>query len=304
MNIVKGTVMEEGRAKSLKNRIGEEKMWRVIFLLASLLTLISVVLISAFVIKEGVPFFKNVSVKDFLFSTLWKPTGKTPHYGILSFLVSSLEVTLLALLFSFPLSMALSIYLQKIANKRVKKIAESLVEALQGVPSVLFGLVGISLVVPFVRKVFGGNGYSIITGSIVLSIMVIPTLVNIISVSLSSVNKSLEEGSYALGATKAETILKIAVPSSKSGIITAVILALGRAVGETTAVLLVLGNAPLFPTSLTSMSRTLTMNIVTDMSYAEGVHMNALFATGVLLLVLILALNSVALHFSHTLRNE
>lgn len=299
---IKGMYLMNNKNKSIKLRLRYEKIFKLIFILASFVASLFVALITLFVLNEGLPLFKSVSFKDFIFNTVWKPTNSNPSYGILSFILSSLECTLLSLLFAFPLSLLLSIYLEEMATKKLKILCENVIEILQGIPSVIFGLVGMSIAVPFVRKCFGGNGYSILTASLVLSIMIMPTLVNIINVSISSVSTSLKEGSYALGATDADTIMKVVLRDSRSGIITAVILAVGRAVGETTAVLLVMGNAPLFPHRLTSMSRTLTMNIVTDMSYAEGTHMNALFATGMVLLVVVLALNSVSIYFVHKKR--
>ena len=281
-----------------------EGVAKSLFLVASLFVILAVVSICGFIFKEGASFFRTESLGGFLFSTVWKPTADVPSYGIFSFIIASIEVTFLSLLFALPLGLFVSIALEEVVSARLKSIIGGFIEVLQGIPSVIFGLVGMSLVVPFVKNRFGGNGYSILTSSIVLAIMILPTLTNVISTSLEGVNPALKEGSYALGATKAETVLHVVLKDSRLGIITAVILALGRSVGETTAVLMLLGNASLFPHSLLSMSRTLTMNIVTDMSYAEGVHMNALFATSLLLLIIILLLNSLTIYISHKVRKS
>ncbi|MDD3997789.1 MAG: ABC transporter permease subunit, partial [Sphaerochaetaceae bacterium] len=178
------------------------------------------------------------------------------------------------------------------AKGKSAEILRRSIELLAGIPSIIFGLVGIALVVPFVRSVFGGNGYSILSASIILAIMILPTIINISEVSIRAVSVELRENSTALGATRWQTISRVVLPAAKSGIITSIVLGIGRAVGETTAVLLVGGNAAVFPTSVTSMGRTLTMNIITDMSYAEGTHMSSLFATAVLLFFFILLLNA------------
>ena len=194
--------------------------------------------------------------------------------------------------FSTPIALACAIYLSEFAKGKSDEILRRSIELLAGIPSIIFGLVGIALVVPFVRSVFGGNGYSILSASIILAIMILPTIINISEVSIRAVSVELRENSTALGATRWQTIRGVVLPAAKSGIITSIVLGIGRAVGETTAVLLVGGNAAVFPTSVTSMGRTLTMNIITDMSYAEGTHMSSLFATAVLLFFFILLLNA------------
>jgi phosphate transport system permease protein len=250
-----------------------------------------VLFITIFLFKSGLPLFRKVSVLEFLFSTDWSPTAATPHFGIFSFIVGSFYVTGLALLIAVPVGLAVGIYLAELAEKRTSSFIRSAVELLAGIPSVIYGLFGIAVVSAATRFLFGGTGYSVLSAAIVLSIMTLPTIINVTEVSLRAVPRELKEGSLALGATHWQTIVRVLVPAGRSGIIAGVILGMGRAIGETMAVLMVGGNAPVMPRGLTSMVRTLTMNIITDMSYATGDHLTSLFATGIVLFVFILVLN-------------
>lgn len=231
---------------------------------------------------------------EFLFSIDWNPSNlNNPSYGILSFLLASLEVTFLAMIMALPIAIACAVYLSEFAKGRWANIVRGGIELLAGIPSIIYGLFGIAIIVPMVRNVFGGNGYSLLSASIILAIMILPTIINFSEVSIRSVPKELRSASLAMGATRWQTIYKVVIPASLNGIVSSIILALGRAVGETTAVVLVGGNAPVFALKPTDMGRTLTMNIITDMSYAEGTHMNALFATAMLLFLFIILLNLV-----------
>jgi len=271
----------------------------VILLASALVCVATVALITIFIFAQGIPTFRDVPLTEFLFSTNWSPSAADPHYGVLSFIVASFIVTGLSLLFATPISLATAVYLALFAKGRKAAILRESIELLSGIPSIIYGLFGIAVVVPFVRNVFGGNGYSLLSAALILAIMILPTIINISEVSISAVSPSLKEASVALGATTWQTISRVILPSARSGIVASLVMALGRAVGETTAVLLVGGNAPIFPKSPVSMGRTLTMNIVTDMSYAEGVHMSALFATAMLLFFFILALNLFVIHATH-----
>ena len=250
----------------------ENRTLERIFLCCALLSIASVILMTIFIFLRGLPLFKVTSLWEFLFSSNWNPTDNNPSYGILSFIVGSLYVTGLALLISVPVGLSAGIFLSELANQKMSKFLRSTVELLAGIPSVIYGLFGIAFIVPMVRNLFGGNGYSVLSAALILSIMTLPTIVNMTEVSLRNVSKELREGSWALGATKWQTIVGVLFPAARSGIITGVVLGMGRAMGETMAVLLVGGNAPIMPDHPTSMVRTLTMNIITDMSYAEGNH--------------------------------
>jgi len=275
----------------VKRRNYGEKLAEAALLGAALVSVLAVVFITVFLFRSGLPLFRKVSLGEFLFSTNWAPTAKEPHYGILSFIVGSFYVTGLALAIAVPVGLAVGIYLAELADKRASRFLRSAVELLAGIPSVIYGLFGIALIAPAVRNLAGGSGYSVLSAAVVLAIMTLPTIINVTEVSLRAVPRELKEGSLALGATHWQTITRVLVPAGRSGIIAGVILGMGRAIGETMAVLMVGGNAPIMPKGLGGMVRTLTMNIITDMSYATGDHLTSLFATGIVLFVFILALN-------------
>lgn len=275
----------------MKRRKLFEKGAEGILLACALLSILTVVFITIFLFQRGLPLFSKTSILNFLFSTNWEPTATVPHYGILSFILGSIYVTGLALVFAVPVGLSVGIYLAELAEKRASRAIRSAVEILAGIPSVIYGLFGIVFISTVTRTLFGGTGYSLLSASIVLAIMTLPTIINVTEVSLRAVPRELKEGSLALGATHWQTIAKVLVPAGRSGIIAGVVLGMGRALGETMAVLMVGGNAPIMPSGLTGKVRTLTMNIITDMSYAKGDHLTSLFTTGIVLFVFILALN-------------
>jgi phosphate transport system permease protein len=282
------------KTKSINVRRKIESSSRAILLLTAIVSVLTVILITIFIMQQGIPTFKNVSMSEFLFSTDWSPSSSSnPHYGIASFIIASIEVTLLAMVFALPIAISSAIYLSEFAKGNFAKILRGGIELLAGIPSIIYGLFGIAVIVPMVRNTIGGNGYSLLSAAIILAIMILPTIINFSEVSIKAVPAETKAASIAMGATTWQTIYKVIIPSSISGIVSSIILALGRAIGETTAVVLVGGNAPIFALNPKDMGRTLTMNIITDMSYAEGVHMNALFATAMLLFVFIILLNLV-----------
>jgi phosphate transport system permease protein len=262
-----------------------------VLLACACLSALTVLFITVFLFQRGLPLFSKTSVLDFLFTTRWEPTADKPHYGILSFILGSVYVTGLSLAFAVPVGLSVGIYLAELAERGPSKAIRSTVELLAGIPSVVYGLFGIAFISTLTRTLFGGTGYSLLSASIVLAIMTLPTIINVTEVSLRAVPPELKEGSLALGATHWQTIARVLVPAARSGIIAGVVLGMGRAIGETMAVLMVGGNAPIMPSGLTGKVRTLTMNIITDMSYAKGDHLTSLFATGIVLFVFILALN-------------
>nr|WP_243641232.1 phosphate ABC transporter permease subunit PstC [Xylanivirga thermophila] len=273
-------------------RKGYQKYMEVVLFICAFLSVAMVVMIIVFIFGAGLPLFKKVGLRDFLFSTNWLPSSRTnPSYGILSFIIGSLYVTFGALILAIPLGLLTAIFLSELATPKMNRILCSAVQLLAGIPSVIYGFFGVMVISPQMRKWFGGTGYGVLSASIVLAIMILPTIISLSEVAISSVPKGYREASLALGASKWQTIMKVLLPSARSGIFAAVGLAMGRAVGETTAVLMVGGNAPIMPEGLTSMVRTLTMNIATDMGYASGIHRTALFATGVILFLFIMILN-------------
>ena len=278
------------RVIRLRNR--KEKSVETVLLICALVSVISVLFISFFIFQRGIPLFKTVGVGEFLFGTDWAPSNETnPRYGILPFIVGSIYVTLGSLVLAVPVGILTAVFMAEIANKKAVEIMRSVVQLLAGIPSVIYGFFGVIVISKFIRETFGGTGYSMLSGSIILAIMVLPTIINITEVTIASLPKSIKEGSLALGATRWQTIVKVQLPAAKSGIIAGVVLGMGRALGETMAVLMVAGNAPIMPKGPLSKVRTLTMNIVTDMGYASGDHMTALFTTSIVLFLFILILN-------------
>jgi phosphate transport system permease protein len=276
----------------LKYRKAFESGVEKVLLLCASISILTVIFITFFIFQRGIPLFSKVSLWEFLFSTYWLPTDEAnPGFGILSFIVGSFYVTFVALGIGVPIGLACAIFLAEITTGRMARILRSVVELLAGIPSVIYGFFGIVVISKGVRIIFGGTGYCVLSASIVLAIMILPTIINISEVSIRAVPRDYKEGSLAIGATHWQTIVKVMLPAAKSGIIASIVLGIGRAVGETMAVLMVAGNAPIMPTGLLSKVRTLTMNIITDMGYASGDHMTALFTTGIVLFVFIMFLN-------------
>ncbi|HOJ72077.1 MAG TPA: phosphate ABC transporter permease subunit PstC [Syntrophorhabdaceae bacterium] len=272
---------------SLKERVVKTVL--TIFALSSLLFLF---LIFIFILIEGSPLFLKVGLKNIIFGFKWAPTKGS--FGIFPMIISSFLVTFGALIIGAPLGLSCAIYLSEYSGKRLKMILKPALELLAGIPSVVYGFLGVIYIVPLVRNYLGGSGFSLISTSIILGIMILPTIISISFDSIMSVPKTYREGSYAMGATKWQTIYKIVVPSARSGILASFILGMGRAIGETMAVIMIAGNALKIPMSLTDPLRTLTGNIALELAYATGDHRLGLFSTGIVLLVIIMALNYIA----------
>jgi phosphate transport system permease protein len=265
---------------------------RRILIVTAFSALSALLLIALFIINEGLPFIFRYGLRDFLFSSEWHPSdGK---YGIFPMLAASLWVTVGAMAVGAPLGIAGAIFLSEFAPKSVMKVVKPTIELLAAIPSVVYGFIGVMVLAPLIRSSLGGPGLSILAGSIILGVMILPTVMSISIDSLLAVPHSYREGSLALGATTWQGVYLVVVRAAKSGIIASVILGMGRAIGETMAVIMVAGNAVKIPTSALDSARTLTANIALEMSYATGEHRQALFATGVVLLVVIVVLNSLA----------
>jgi len=246
-------------------------------------------LITIFIFKEGMPLIWHTGLKDFLFSSHWAPTKG--YFGIGAMIISSLLVTLGALVLGVPLALACAIVLAEFSPPRLKTILKPTLELLAGIPSVVYGFLGVIWLVPLIRDHLGGPGLSLLAGAIILGIMILPTVISISIDALDAVPDLYRDGSIALGATQWQTVRRVVVPAASSGIVTAVILGMGRAVGETMAVIMVAGNALKIPTSVLDPVRTLTSNIALELGYASGRHREALFATGIVLFVIIMILN-------------
>jgi phosphate ABC transporter permease protein PstC len=274
-------------------KFNREKVVERLLLAVALSAIASLALIAIFILKEGVPFMLQVGPRNFLFSSDWSPQdGK---FGIYPMIVASLWVTLGAMLIGAPLGVAGAIFLNEFVPRSVTRIIKPTIELLAGIPSVVFGFIGVVVLAPLIRSGFGGPGLSVLAGSVVLGIMVLPTVISISTDAISAVPNTYREGALALGATRWQAVHMVVLKAARSGIVASIILAMGRAVGETMAVIMVAGNAVKVPHSALDSVRTLTANIALEMGYATGLHRQALFATGVVLFVVIMILNSIAM---------
>lgn len=280
------------KSKSNKNKYLIESITSKIFLLSAFISVISLLLIICFVFYKGaIPFvFKGYSFFSFLFGTEWVPSAD--KYGILSMILASLYATFGSLIIGVPVGILTATFIVEVAPKSLAKIMSPAVELLAGIPSVLYGIFGLAFIVPNVQKLFNQpKGQSLLAVIIVLAIMMLPTIITVSETALRAVPKSYKEASLGLGASKTQTTFKIVIPAAKSGILAAVVLGVGRAIGETMAVILVAGNSPVIPNSIMDSVRPLTTNIVLEMGYAFGTHQEMLFATGIVLFIFIIILN-------------
>jgi phosphate transport system permease protein len=270
----------------------KEGIVKVVLLLFALSSLLFLFIIFLFILIEGLPLFYKVGARNIVLGMKWAPTKGS--FGIFPMIISSFMVTFGALIVGAPLALACATYLSEYAGKRTKLFLKPSLELLAGIPSVVYGFLGVVYIVPIIREHLGGAGFSILSTSLVLGIMILPTITSISFDSLMSVPPAFREGSLAMGATKWQTISRVVLPAARSGILASFILGMGRAVGETMAVIMVAGNALKIPTSLLDPLRTLTSNIALELAYATGDHRSALFSTGVVLLVIIMSLNLIA----------
>lgn len=266
-----------------------EKLFKYIFLCCAAFSILAVLLICGFLFANGLPAMKKIGLFDFLFGTKWKPSNEL--FGIFPMIIGSLYVTAGAIIFGVPIGLLTAVFLSKFCPKKLYKLIKPAIDLLAGIPSVVYGFFGLMVIVPIVRQVFGGNGSSILTASILLGMMILPTIINISESSLNAVPQSYYEAARALGATHERSVFLTILPAAKSGIMAGVILGIGRAIGETMAVIMVAGNQARLPTSILKGVRTLTANIVLEMGYATDLHREALIATGVVLFVFILLIN-------------
>ena len=269
---------------------GKEKLMEIIFLIAACISIISVVLICIFLFMNGIPAMKKIGFGDFIFGQRWRPGNNI--FGIWPMILGSIYVTAGAIIIGVPIGVLSAIYLAKFCPKGIYKIIKPGVELLAGIPSVVYGFFGLVVLVPFIREHFkNSNGQSILCASILLGIMILPTIIGASEPTIRAVEQSYYEGALALGATHERSVFTVVVPAAKSGILAAVILGVGRALGETMAVMMVVGNQPRVPNSILQGVRTLTTNIVMEMGYATDLHREALIATGVVLFAFILIIN-------------
>lgn len=277
-----------------KNKYIAEKISKNVFMVSALIAVASLLLIIGFVFYKGLtPFlFKGYSFIEFITGSEWVPSSD--KFGISSMVIASLIATIGALIIGVPVGILTSVFIAELAPKKLAKIISPAVELLAGIPSVLYGIFGLAVIVPAIQDIFNlPKGQSLLAVIIVLAVMMLPTIISVSETAIRAVPKAYKEGSLALGASNIETIFKVVLPAAKSGILAAVILGIGRALGETMAVILVAGNSPVMPSSLMDSVRPLTTNIALEMGYAFGTHQEMLFATGVVLFTFILILNIV-----------
>jgi len=270
----------------------KEKIIKWVLVSFALSSLFFLFLIFIFIFIEGLPLFHKIGLTNIIFGFKWAPTKG--FFGIFPMIVSSFLVTFGSLIVGAPLGLSCAIYLSEYSGKKMKLFLKPALELLAGIPSVVYGFLGVIYIVPIVRDYLGGPGFSLLSSSIVLGIMILPTIISISFDALMSVPKTYREGSYAMGATKWQTIFRIVIPSASSGILASFILGMGRAIGETMAVIMIAGNALKIPTSILDPLRTLTGNIALELAYAAGDHRLGLFSTGVVLLIIIMILNYIA----------
>lgn len=277
---------------SNKNKYLIESLTSKIFLLSAFISVISLLLIIGFVFYKGsIPFIsKGYSFIDFLFGTEWVPSAD--KFGILPMILASVYATVGSLIIGVPVGILTATFIVEVSPKSLSKIISPAVELLAGIPSVLYGIFGLAFLVPNIQKVFNlPKAQSLLAVIIVLAVMMLPTIITVSETAIRAVPKSYKEASLALGASKTQTTFNIVLPAAKSGILAAVVLGVGRAIGETMAVILVAGNSPAIPSSLMDSVRPLTTNIVLEMGYAFGTHQEMLFATGIVLFIFIIILN-------------
>ncbi len=269
-----------------------ENIIHAVFLVLGLVTVASVLLITVYLVVSGIPAIGKIGIGNFLFGTKWASTAAEPSYGILPFILTSVYGTAGAILLGVPVGFMASVYLAKMAPKKVKNIVVEAVSLLAGIPSVVYGLVGMMVLVPAIRKVFNvPDGASLLAAIIVLAIMILPSIIKVSMTSLEAVPREYEDASLALGATPTETYFRVSVPAAKSGIAAAVVLGVGRAIGEAMAVMMVSGNAPNMPELFQSV-RFLTTAVASEMSYSSGLQREALFSIALVLFLFIMLINA------------
>lgn len=270
----------------------KEKIAEVSLAFIGLTSVAVLTVIIVFIFAEGAPAFREVGLLNFVTGLKWSPS--TGQYGILPMIAGSFAVTLSALVVGIPLGLGCALYLSEFAPKKAAIVLKPTIELLAGVPSVVYGFIGLTVLVPLIRTYLGGPGFSVLASALVLGIMILPTMVAVSYDALRAVPPVYREGMLAVGSTPWQAVKMVILPAARSGLLAAGILAMGRAVGETMAVIMVAGNATIIPTSILDPVRTLTSSIALEMGYADGLHRQALFATGIVLFVVIGAMNMIA----------
>ena len=269
----------------------KESIMKAIFFAAACTSILAVTLICLFLFINGIPAMTKIGIFDFLMGTTWKPNNTPPSFGILPMILGSIYVTAGAAVVGVPVGVLTAVFMAKYCPKKLYRILKPAINLLAGIPSIVYGFFGLVVIVPFIRDTFGGAGSSMLAASILLGIMILPTIVGISESAIRAIPQSYYEGALALGASHERSTFFVVLPAAKSGIMAAIVLGIGRAIGETMAVIMVAGNQARMPAGLLKGVRTLTANIIIEMGYAAELHREALIATGVVLFVFILIIN-------------
>ena len=267
----------------------KETGMKVVFIIAACTSIAAVILICLFLFVNGIPAIGKIGIFDFLLGSTWRPSNGL--YGILPFILGSLYVTAGAIIIGVPIGVLAAVFMARFCPRSLYRVLKPAIHLMAGIPSIVYGFFGMVIIVPAIRGIFGGTGSNILTASILLGMMILPTIINLSESAIRAVPNSYYEGALALGATHERSVFCATLPAAKSGILAGVVLGIGRAIGETMAVIMVAGNSVAMPDSILSGVRTMTSNIVTEMGYASGLHREALIATGVVLFVFILIIN-------------
>ena len=267
----------------------KETGMKVVFIIAACTSIAAVILICLFLFINGIPAIGKIGIFDFLLGSTWRPSNGL--YGILPFILGSLYVTAGAIIIGVPIGVLAAVFMARFCPRSLYRVLKPAINLMAGIPSIVYGFFGMVIIVPAIRGIFGGTGSNILTASILLGMMILPTIINLSESAIRAVPNSYYEGALALGATHERSVFCATLPAAKSGILAGVVLGIGRAIGETMAVIMVAGNSVAMPDSILSGVRTMTSNIVTEMGYASGLHREALIATGVVLFVFILIIN-------------
>jgi phosphate transport system permease protein len=269
----------------------KERFMKLVFMAAALVSILAVALICLFLFANGLPAIGKIGVFEFLLGKDWSPNDVPASFGILPMIMGSIYVTAGAIIIGVPIGILTAVFMAKVCPKPVYKVLKPAVELLAGIPSVVYGFFGLVLLVPIIRNIFGGTGTSMLAASVLLGLMILPTVIGITETSIRAVPEEIYDGAVAIGASHERSVFAVVLPAAKSGVLSAVVLAIGRAIGETMAVIMVAGNQARMPAGILRGVRTLTANIVIEMGYAADLHREALIATGVVLFVFILIIN-------------
>lgn len=273
-------------------RNATETIMKYVFMFCAAISIISIILIFYFIFEGGLPFILEEGLGNFVLGTSWRPRASNPQFGIFPMIVGSLVVTTGAVIIGVPIGILTAVFMARFCPKPLYRWLKPAINLMAAIPSIVYGFFALQIFVPFIRNIVGGSGMNILTASLLLGIMILPTIIGLSEAAIRAVPDSFYQASVGLGATHERSVMSVVLPAAKSGILSSVILGIGRAIGETMAVILVTGNQPAIPTSLSSGVRTLTTNIVLEMSYASGRHREALIATAVVLFVFILIINT------------